>query len=120
MSQHHDLLESLSGPVPSAVVPAPPGTGDLGLTSYAGLATSSATAPAGILAGGAEMDFLGGGGLELSTDLGDGLSWEKLLSQLEEPQSALGEIRQFADQWWGFCQSRHSAVRRVRRLLAPS
>lgn len=35
----------------------------------------------------------------------DPQSWERLLSQLEEPASALSEIRQFADQWWTFYSS---------------
>jgi len=102
VSQHHHLLDSLSAPPPPPPAPAPPAERSLGLTGFGALPTTGAGVPA--LPDGPEIDFLGSGLVELPKELGDGLSWERLLSQLEEPQSALGEIRQFADQWWGFCQ----------------
>lgn len=36
---------------------------------------------------------------------GETQNWERLLSQLEEPQSALQEIRQFSEQWFPFYSS---------------
>lgn len=108
MSQHHHLLDSLAAPGPGAGAGPVPGQAPtaagatLGLPGFGGLATGPAATAAG---NGGAIDFMGAGLGDLPHELGDGLSWEKLLSQLEEPQSALGEIRQFADQWWGFCES---------------